>query len=203
MKASLVPLAVFAACATLALAQNTPAPQAPAQKSKPASTNAPIEITSAAMTHSNLAGITIFTGNVKAWDDDMELHAEMMIVKFTPSTNRNERQSIASIHADKDVLIINKKDGSKALADKAVYDAKTDIIELTGRTLLDREGILSRQDFVVYDRANSVLQTRGNVSTKIEPELLKRTNSFNRVKLEPAKEVVPQQPKPDKKGNDK
>ncbi len=203
MKTTATSLAVVALLAGTVLVTAQVKPAAPSPAKARASTTAPIEITSQSVTHSNLAGVTIFTGNVRAWDDEMELISKVMTVKFVTDP-KTQARSIATILAEGDVVILNKKDKSRAVADRATYQAAADQVELTGNTLMESGGLLTTSDKVVYDRANGgVLSGHGNVSMKIEdPKLLSRTNRFNLLKPSPPKSDAPRPPA-DKKGNDR
>jgi len=197
---------LFVAGAAVLAAQNKPQPAEPpkaANKAR-AATNSPIEITAQTVTHSNIAGVTIFTGNVKAWDDEMELYSRVMTVRFLNVTNQDKSvtRSIATIIADGDAVIVNKKDKSMAAADKAVYRATDDRVELTGDTLMESSGLFSTADLVIYDRAGGgVLKAIGNVRVVVDPSTLGRTNRFGRAKPEQRKEAAPTPPP--KKGDTK
>jgi len=194
MKATALALGLLTAWAALVAAQDQsqPAPKSSAVRPRGA-TNSPIEITSQSVTHSNIAGVTIFTGNVKAWDDKMELFARKMTVKFVNvvNANKSETRSIASILADGDVVIVNKQDKTRAAADHALYQAAADTIELTGNTLMESSGLFTTADVVFYDRAGGVLTGKGNVKVVVDPGALGRTNLFQSVKPEPKNDPGP------------
>jgi lipopolysaccharide transport protein LptA len=201
MKFEFAFLGVVTLLAGAAFAQVKPAD--PATTRPRAGTNAPIQITSQSVTHSNAAGVTIFTGNVRAWDEEMELIAKVMTVKFVVDA-KTQARSIATILADGDVVILNKKDKSRALADKATYQAASDQVELTGHTLMESGGLLTTADKVIYDRTNGgVLYGQGNVKVDVnDPNLLNRTNRFNLLKPVPHKADQPLSPT-EKKGKDR
>ncbi|MBI3191882.1 MAG: hypothetical protein HYZ36_04380 [Pedosphaera parvula] len=65
---------------------------------------------------------------------------------------------VDTIVAERKVVIINKKDGTKATGTKAVYTARTDVVELTGHPVLETEQGTLFGDVVILDRANNKLR---------------------------------------------
>ena len=124
-------------------------------------------------------GVAIYKGNVQVRDSEMDLLCEEMLVRFGSSTNRFIATNappttnaparpmlgiggrIESIIALRSVVIVNKKDKSRATGQKAVYNAATDIIELTGGpAVLETEQGTVQGEIIEMDRRNNKLSVK-------------------------------------------
>ena len=81
------------------------------------------------------SGTATFSGNVEIKRGQISLKAQEIIVSY--SLNKDSTQSITEILATKDVSFVSNQDITKA--DKAIYDLKTNIIELSGNVSI-RQG---------------------------------------------------------------
>ena len=127
-------------------------------------------------------GVAVYKGNVRVQDPEMDLLCEEMVVRFSSPTNRLAATNapvttgsvtngparplmgiggrIDSIIALGSVVIVNKKDKSRATGQKAVYNAATDIIELTGNPVLETEQGTLLGETIEMDRRNNRLSAK-------------------------------------------
>ena len=127
-------------------------------------------------------GVALYKGNVRVQDPEMDLICEEMIVRFGSPTNRVAATNapaangsatngparplmgiggrIDSIIALRSVVIVNKKDKSRATGQKAVYNGATDIIELTGNPVLETEQGTLLGEIIEMDRRNNRLSAK-------------------------------------------
>ena len=80
------------------------------------------------------SGIATFSGNVEIKRGQISLKAQEIIVSY--SLNKDSTQSITEILATKDVSFVSNQDVTKA--DKAIYNLKTNIIELSGNVSIQQ-----------------------------------------------------------------
>ncbi len=102
-------------------------------------------------------GTAVYSGNVRAEDDQFEVHAQ------TIHLHRGASGNIDSLIADKDVLVIDKADGSRAMGDQAVYTADASgaqRVTLTGNPRWQSGDGLSEgtAKTFVYDRASKTFE---------------------------------------------
>lgn len=127
-------------------------------------------------------GVALYKGNVRVQDPEMDLFCEEMLVRFGSPTNRVSATNappskgsatnapakplmgiggrIDSIIALRSVVIVNKKDKSRATGQKAVYNAQTDVIELTGNPVLETEQGTLLGEIIEMDRRNNRLSAK-------------------------------------------
>ncbi len=127
-------------------------------------------------------GVALYKGNVRVQDPEMDLFCEEMLVRFGSPTNRVSATNappttgsatngparplmgiggrIDSIIALRSVVIVNKKDKSRATGQKAVYNAATDVIELTGNPVLETEQGTLLGEIIEMDRRNNRLSAK-------------------------------------------
>ena len=127
-------------------------------------------------------GVALYKGNVRVQDPEMDLFCEEMLVRFGSPTNRVSATNspppkssvtnapakplmgiggrIDSIIALRSVVIVNKKDKSRATGEKAVYNGQTDVIELTGNPVLETEQGTLLGEIIEMDRRNNRLSAK-------------------------------------------
>jgi lipopolysaccharide export system protein LptA len=108
------------------------------------------------------ANKTIYYGNVRVIDRDMELMCEQLTINF--QTNSGTRQ-LERIVAETNVVIAQKD--SWAFGDKAVYTITNDLFELsatTGEVLLDHPDFYLIGATVIYDRKTGKFHAPGAVT---------------------------------------
>ena len=80
------------------------------------------------------AGTAIFSGNVEIIHGKITLKAEKIIVSY--SIDETSNQSLKEILAINDVFFI--ADGNLTQADKAIYNIKNNLLELSGNVLINQ-----------------------------------------------------------------
>jgi len=118
----------------------------------------------------------VYTGHVRVLDPQMKLVCERLTAELTEVGGTNARTTINQIVAQGSVQVDMTTDQGSASAygDKAVYEAATDTVELTGKPrLVTRQGTLTG-DRVIVDRRRNRLEARGNVRMVMPAEALKQ-----------------------------
>jgi lipopolysaccharide export system protein LptA len=160
-------------------------------------------------------GLVVLRGNVQVDDPQMNLKCDLLTVKFTTVTNKADKpsppapkadttgtrqnqepptllaaQRIESIVAESRVVMLLKKDNSRATGGKAVYTAATDTVELTQDATVQMPQGLARGQLIVYDRANGKVSIPGKYYVELNLGAFGKTNGLGRPK--PAKPAAPQ-----------
>ena len=86
-----------------------------------------------------------------------------------------DSRRIHSIDAEHDVMILLKKDRSKASGDKAVFTAATGRMELTGNSYIETENGYLVGDIIIWDRNANTLNAT-NPRTVLRSDFKGRTN---------------------------
>jgi lipopolysaccharide export system protein LptA len=162
-----------------------------------ATTNSVIEVKSEGFEFSQLSGVAVWSGNVRVTDPQMNLTCGVLTGKSAPEpakapgangakeTPRTPGDAlnvpilggkIESLVAEKNVVIINKRDKTRATGEKAVFNAAADTVELTGNPALQTPQGKMWADVIVLDRGNGKLRGVGNFRMEIDSELLTKTN---------------------------
>lgn len=92
----------------------------------------------------------------------VEITAEMLDLQM-PSTNQPAR----SLLADRNVVIVSPADQSRATANKASFQERTGVVELTGDAMWQAGDRLARGDLLRYDRTNGVFLAQRNAYLKL------------------------------------
>jgi lipopolysaccharide export system protein LptA len=125
----------------------------------------------------------IYTGQVKVVDPEIDLLCDKMTVTFgvqrkqkvrtknhviQPKLNPPNKPAkppmisqggkIDVIVAENNVVIINKKDNTRATGEKGVYTAVTNLLVLTGKPVLYHEGGEIRGEVIAWDRITGQLK---------------------------------------------
>lgn len=125
-----------------------------ANDNKLAGDKQPIDITSDNLIIDQINNTATFVGNVDAIQADMHLHSDKMIAYYTNDTQKKDGQawSINKIITLGNVILTNKN--QKAYGDKGEYDMATEILELTGRVMLTKDGNILKGNKLVYHLKN-------------------------------------------------
>lgn len=185
-------LVMFCGLTTALLAQDkaTPGKKQPSAKpaSKTAGASEALEIFANSFEYDSPSGFAIYTGNVRVNDPDMTINCELLTVRFAQAAKNTDGAGdaakaggiasvaggkIDTIVAERKVVIVNKKDGSRATGTKAVYTASSDVVELTGDPMLQTEQGKLFADVVILDRAKNKLRANGNVRMELKSDALR------------------------------
>lgn len=149
---------LFSTLPYLAIAQDAPAP-APPEKAAAApagnlltsnSSRGPIEITSDELEVRQPEQVAIFTGNVLAVQDTLNLKADRMKVFYRPSEAQTEGQeSISKIEVDGNVFLANPTETARGL--KGIYDVDANEIRLLGDVVLTRAENILKGEALIYN----------------------------------------------------
>ena len=105
---------------------------------------------------------SVFRGNVVADDPQIRLTAALLTVAGMEKGGGLER-----IHAQQNVTILNKADGSRASGDEGVFLASSNVVTLTGNAQLQNaQGKMAAQEITLLRAANE-LWARRDVRTEI------------------------------------
>lgn len=179
-------LALCCGLATPVLAQGNAPAKHPAQQT--------LEIFADSFEYDSPSGRAVYTTHVRVNDPDMTINCELLTVVFSQPAKAGAGSTtvtnaatgglspvagskIETIVAEQNVVIVNKKDGSKATGKKAVYQAATDVVELTGDPVLETEQGKLYGDLVVLDRAKNKLRATGHVHMELHSDAMRRGKS--------------------------
>jgi lipopolysaccharide export system protein LptA len=125
-------------------------------------------------------GTAVYTGNVIVDDPTMKMTCYRLSVKFAPKdggksadkslplVTGNFGGQVQSIEATGTVVILNKKDGSKATGDKAVYTTTNETIVLSGnRPTITAGSNGLKADRVIFDRVRGKFRAEGQIESFI------------------------------------
>lgn len=111
---------------------------------------APIEILADDLVVDQKTGTAVFTGHVKAVQDDYTLLSHKMIVYYLSKlTEGVEKNSISKIEAFGDVELFNALE--KAKGDEGVYDLQTNTVQLIGEVQLSKDNNVVHGSKLVYN----------------------------------------------------
>ena len=105
--------------------------------------------------------ISIFSGNVHAYNDDIRIWSENLTIKF----NDNENQ-IREIYAENNVKIINQ--GVTATGKTGTYYPEQDILNIYGNVELLENNNYVKCDELYLDIKNSTSIMKSNSSKRVE-----------------------------------
>tara|TARA_Y100000817_G_scaffold242160_1_gene194086 strand:- start:619 stop:1068 length:450 start_codon:yes stop_codon:yes gene_type:complete len=105
--------------------------------------------------------ISIFSGNVHAYNDDIRIWSENLTIKF----NDNENQ-IREIYAENNVKIINQ--GVTATGKTGTYYPEQDILNIYGNVELLENNNYVKCDELYLDIKNSTSIMKSNSSNRVE-----------------------------------
>ncbi len=152
------------------IAANCPAADKPAA----GRTVTEIDITSDSFDYDQKSGVALYTGHVFVSDPQMQLRCEVMRVVLPAGGGK-----IDNIVAEKNVvidLVDPKGQKSHATGGKAVYQSKSDTVELTGEPKIETEQGTLTADLVLLNRGESKLQARGKVKMLLRPGALPKAS---------------------------
>jgi lipopolysaccharide export system protein LptA len=143
------------ACFALFLTSNSGLAETSKEKSQK-----PIHVVSDKMTAQEKSSMVEFSGNVKAVMEDSTLYADSIKIYFFDDQSKREtdaQSSVKKIISTGNVKYISKE--RKALADKAVYTTKDDILILTGKSpkLITGSSFVTGTKITLFRKENKVL----------------------------------------------
>ena len=109
--------------------------------------------------------VSVFTGDVYAWDDKFKIWSDRLLVEFT----ENEKE-INIIIAEENVKII--KDEMKINGDKAIYYPSEEKLNTSGNVQVDNNGNLINCDELTLDLENSISIMKSDSSKRVEAIIL-------------------------------
>ncbi len=120
----------------------------------------PIHVVSDKMTAQEKSSMVEFSGNVKAVMEDATLYADSIKIYFFDDQSKREtdaQSSVKQIISSGNVKYISKE--RKALADKAVYTTKDDILILTGKSpkLITGSSFVTGTKITLFRKENKVI----------------------------------------------
>lgn len=109
------------------------------------------------------SNLVTYTGNVRVEDSQMTLTCDLLNIYLT--TNK----SIQRIVAENRVIIVNKKDGSRATGDQAIYTLENsrELIELSGQPFWSDGKQEGRAEIFIYDRSQNLFRAEKNAVFKL------------------------------------
>jgi lipopolysaccharide export system protein LptA len=143
------------ACFALFLTSNLGLAETSKEKSQK-----PIHVVSDKMTAQEKSSMVEFSGNVKAVMEDSTLYADSIKIYFFDDQSKREtdaQSSVKKIISTGNVKYISKE--RKALADKAVYTTKDDILILTGKSpkLITGSSFVTGTKITLFRKENKVI----------------------------------------------
>jgi lipopolysaccharide export system protein LptA len=171
-------------CANLRAAEPAAAAQSPEEK---------IRITSRDGFEYDLNARTAeYRGNVIVLDPAMKLTCEALTVKFAASgTNQTAKAQpmvanslggrVEMIEAVGRVVIVNLKDGSTAIGDKAVYTSSNETVVLSGGrpSITAGNGSGMRAPIIIFDRKAGKFRAEGQIESFFTQSAIEGGSLFN------------------------
>ena len=105
--------------------------------------------------------ISVFSGNVYAYNQEIKIWAEKLIIKFN-----NDRDEIQEITAENDVKIINQ--GITATGQKGIYFPNKNILNMYGNVEVAENNNYVKGDELYLDINNSVSIMKSSSSERVE-----------------------------------
>ena len=105
--------------------------------------------------------ISIFTGNVHAYNQEIKIWSEILIVKFN-----DDESEIKELNAENEVKIINQ--GITATGDKGIYFPNNDTLNMYGNVEVTDNNNYVKCDELLLDIKNSTSIMKSNSSNMIE-----------------------------------
>ena len=105
--------------------------------------------------------ISIFTGNVHAYNEDINIWSESLIVKFY-----NDGNEIEVINAENKVKIINE--GITAIGEIGIYNPNTDTLNMYGNVEVIENNNYVKCDELFLDIKNSISIMKSNSSKRVK-----------------------------------
>ncbi len=105
--------------------------------------------------------ISIFSGNVYAFNEDIKMWSEKLIIKFNIEGNK-----IKAIDAENKVKIISQ--GITATGDKGIYHPDKDIINIYGNVEVSENDNYVTCDELFLDIKNSISIMKSTSSNRVE-----------------------------------
>lgn len=120
------------------------------------------------------SNLVTYTFNVRVEDSQVEMTCDLLNIFLT--TNK----TIQRIKADGHVVIINKKDKSRATGEQAFYtmDDGREIIELLGNPFWTDGGREGKADRFVFDRTNNLFRAEQNAVFKVPRDKIGQADLF-------------------------
>ena len=114
------------------------------------------------------SNLVTYTGNVRVDDPQMELTCDLLNIVLT--TNKTVEKIVAANR----VLIMNKKDNSRATGDHAIYTVENgkEMVELTGNPFWSDGEHEGKADKFIFDRANNLFRAEQNAIFKVPRQKL-------------------------------
>lgn len=112
------------------------------------------------------SNLVTYTGNVRVDDPQMELTCDVLNIFLT--TNK----TIQRITAENRVVIVNKKDNSRATGERAIYIINTnqEIVELVGHPTWSDGVRTGTADIFIFDRKSNIFRAETNAVFKLPRE---------------------------------
>ena len=105
--------------------------------------------------------ISIFTGNVHAYNQEIKIWSEILIVKFN-----NDESEIKELNAENEVKIINQ--GITATGDKGIYFPNNDTLNMYGNVEVTDNNNYVKCDELLLDIKNSTSIMKSSSSKRVE-----------------------------------
>ena len=110
---------------------------------------------------------SIFTGDVYAYNEDLKIWSDKMIINL-----KLEKNEIKEISASGNVKIIRLVEGSEIYGDNANYFIEEEIIIVTGNVVVEENGNKIMGNELVVDLKNSSSIMKGTNSNRVEAFIL-------------------------------
>ena len=120
-----------------------------------------IKINSDKLEVDRINNISIFSGNVYAFNQEIKIWSDMIILKF----NKDENE-IQELNAENNVKIINQ--GVTASGERGVYYPRSDILNIYGNVEVIENNNYVKCDELFLDLKNSTSIMKSNSSKRVE-----------------------------------
>lgn len=167
-------LSCFLLFGSLSLASSLQAQDNPPAPASPAKSEAQAEIEILAddgLEYDSQSRLAIYRGNVRVSDPQMKLKCQVLTAQLSVS---NKIETIVAEHAV-EIELTDERETSRAVSDKAVYTAATELVVLTGSPkVTNKQGTLTG-DRVMLDRTKGKLRAEGHVRMLMPADALKQS----------------------------
>ncbi len=126
-------------------------------------TNQSVRVSSDHWVLHSISNLAVYSSNVRVVDSQMDLTCEVMTLR------RSTNDSLESIVAETNVVIISKQDNSRATGDKAVYivSPERETVELTGNAHWQDSQHEVKADAFIFDRKDNTVRAEPNAYLKL------------------------------------
>ena len=125
-----------------------------------------LKVNSDKLTVDRISKISVFTGNVYAYNQDIKIWSEKLIIKFT-----DDDQEIQQLNAENSVKIINQ--GITATGENGIYYPNSDTLHIYGNVEVSEKDNYIKCDELFLDIKNATSTMKSSSKKRVEAYIAK------------------------------